>query len=56
MSIWRDTVESIEYRHDIGYSRNSTANGAAPVGTVNNPIIGTGETAECITLQIGVYF
>jgi hypothetical protein len=56
MSIWRDTVESIEYRHDVGYSKNSYANGAAPEGVINNPIIGTGEAAECITFQIGVYF
>jgi hypothetical protein len=56
MSIWRDTVESIEYRHDVGYSTNNYANGASPEATVNDPIRGTGQAAECITFQIGVYF
>lgn len=56
ISIWKDTVESLEYRHDIDYSANSFANGAAPTGTVNQNTVGTGGSADTVMLQIGVYF
>ena len=56
ISIWKDTVESIEYRHDIDYGTNNFANGAAPTGSVNQNTIGTGGTYDMISLQIGVYF
>lgn len=56
ISIWKDTVESIEYSHDIDYGANQFANGAAPPGFVNAPTIGTGGTADTVSAQIGVYF
>ncbi|ARB92689.1 LbtU family siderophore porin [Legionella longbeachae] len=56
ISIWKDTVESIEYRHEIDYSANDFANGAAPPGLVNAPTLGTGGTADTVSAQIGVYF
>jgi hypothetical protein len=56
ISIWKDTVESIEYRHDIDYGITQFANGAAPVGVVNMPTFGTGQTADTVSAQIGVYF
>ncbi|HHT0594363.1 TPA: LbtU family siderophore porin [Legionella anisa] len=56
ISIWKDTVESIEYRHEIDYGSNDFANGAAPAGLVNAPTIGTGGTADTVAAQIGVYF
>ncbi|KTD58193.1 coiled-coil protein [Legionella sainthelensi] len=56
ISIWKDTVESIEYRHEIDYSVNDFANGAAPPGLVNAPTLGTGGTADTVSAQIGVYF
>ncbi|TAL64839.1 MAG: LbtU family siderophore porin [Legionella sp.] len=56
ISIWKDTVESLEYRHDIDYSVNSFANGAAPIGAVNMNTVGTGRSANTVSLQIGVYF
>ncbi len=56
ISIWKDTVESIEYRHEIDYGANQFANGAAPAGLVNAPTIGTGGTADTVSAQIGVYF
>ncbi|KTD53517.1 coiled-coil protein [Legionella santicrucis] len=56
ISIWKDTVESIEYRHEIDYSSNDFANGAAPPGLVNAPTLGTGGTADTVSAQIGVYF
>ena len=56
ISIWKDTVESIEYRHDIDYSASSVGNGAAPPGLLNAPTIGTGRSADTVSIQIGVYF
>lgn len=56
ISIWKDTVESLEYRHDIDYGTNQYANGAAPVGVVNETTYGTGGTADTVMLQIGIYF
>ena len=56
ISIWKDTVESLEYRHDINYGQNSYANGAAPPGIVNENTLGTGSGADTLMFQIGVYF
>lgn len=56
ISIWKDTVESIEYRHDIDYGLTQFANGAAPLGLVNLPTLGTGKSADTVSAQIGVYF
>jgi len=56
ISIWKDTVESIEYRHDIDYDTTTIANGAAPLGATNANTFGTGKTADTVSLQIGVYF
>ncbi len=56
ISIWKDTVESLEYRHDRDFNRNQYANGAAPLGLVNQTTIGTGSSSDAIIAQIGVYF
>lgn len=56
ISIWKDTVESIEYRHDMDYSIYSIGNGAAPAGLVNQNTVGSGTYADTALLQIGVYF
>ncbi|MDP3705263.1 MAG: LbtU family siderophore porin [Legionellaceae bacterium] len=56
ISIWKDTVESLEYRHDIDYNRYQFANGAAPNGLVNANTIGTGGKADTLLAQIGIYF
>ncbi len=56
ISIWRDTIESIEYRHDIDYGKNQYANGAAPQGVVNQNTIGTGGASDTVLFQLGVYF
>lgn len=56
ISIWKDTVESLEYRHDMDYGATQFANGAAPPGFVNIPTIGTGQSADTVSAQIGVYF
>ncbi len=56
ISIWKDTVESLEYRHDMDYSTSSYANGAAPSGVVNANTVGTGGAADTVMLQIAAYF
>lgn len=56
ISIWKDTVESLEYRHDIDFKSYQFANGAAPVGSSNENTIGTGRSSDALIAQIGVYF
>ncbi len=56
ISIWKDTVESLEYRHDIDYGSNQFANGIAPPGLINQNTYGTGGTADTLMAQIGIYF
>ena len=56
ISIWKDTVESLEYRHDVNYKINQYANGAAPPGSINTNTIGTGKASDMLIVQIGIYF
>lgn len=56
ISFWKDTVESLEYRHDIDFKSNQYANGAAPSGAVNANTLGTGKASDTLLAQIGVYF
>lgn len=56
ISIWKDTVESLEYRHDFDYSASDYANGAAPFNGSNANTVGTGRGADTVSAQIGVYF
>ncbi|MEN9917123.1 MAG: hypothetical protein RLY40_1055 [Pseudomonadota bacterium] len=51
-SIWKDTIESLEFRHDIDYSATDVATGQSGF----NPINGTGKSGNTITLQVGLYF
>jgi hypothetical protein len=54
--LWRNTVESLEYRYDIDYGLNQYANGAVQPGVTALNILGTGHGSSSVTLQIGVYF
>ncbi|QBR82962.1 LbtU family siderophore porin [Legionella israelensis] len=56
ISLWKDTIETLEYRHDINYKKTEFANGAAPAGTANLPVVGRGGSEDAILAQIGVYF
>ncbi len=57
ISIWKDTVESLEYRHDIKYPVNQYANGASAPGLPSNlNIVSQGGTSDTLLAQIGVYF
>jgi hypothetical protein len=53
-SLWRDTVESIGYDHDINYGKNDTATGAGLNAVL--PTAGLGHTSDTITSEIAVYF
>jgi hypothetical protein len=56
ISIWKDTVESLEYRHDVDYKRSQYANGVSAPGFINEPTFGTGRAADALIAQIGVFF
>ena len=56
ISLWKDTVESLEYRHDWDYGTNDFGNGSAPPGVTNANTVGTGQGADNVALQIAVYF
>jgi hypothetical protein len=53
-SIWKDTIESLEFRHDIDYSSTDIAYGQSALGL--NPINGTGKSGNTLTLQVGLFF
>lgn len=50
-SVWKDTIESLEFRHDIDYSATDSA-----VGQGFNPINGSGRSGNTVTIQVGLYF
>ena len=56
ISIWKDTVESLEYRHDMNYATYQYANGASPAGFSNANTMGPGGSSDTLLAQIGVYF
>ena len=56
ISIWKDTVESIEYRHDVNFNATNYANGAAPTGLTNANTIGPGGASDTLLVQLGVFF
>ncbi|MBA3535240.1 MAG: LbtU family siderophore porin [Tatlockia sp.] len=56
ISIWRDTIESIEYRHSVDYRTTQFANGIAAPGLINEPTFGSGRAADAVIAQIGIYF
>lgn len=53
ISFWRNTVEELEFRHDINYASGDTATGnGQPVNTQG----GLGGNSNTVTAQIGIYF
>ncbi len=53
-SIWKDTIQSLEYRHDKNSAAGSTAFGRG--GDVPFPSSGLGECANTVTMKVGAYF
>jgi hypothetical protein len=52
ISLWRDTVESIEVRHDVDYRTTSQGAGIGSTAVTQ----GTGKSANTVTAQLGIYF
>ncbi len=52
-SIWKDTVEAIEYRHDDDYHASLAGSGGYGRSIATG---GMGGTRNTVTAQIGVYF
>lgn len=50
-SLWRDTLEGIEFRHDMDYSASSTSSGSDVTGPT-----GTGRSNNIVTAQVDLYF
>lgn len=50
-SIWRNTLESLEFRHDIDYSGSVTSSGSNVIAPR-----GTGRSGNVVTAQIDLYF
>lgn len=51
-SIWRETTEEIEYRHDTDYAASDFAFGRG----ATTSLLGTGKGRNSIIVQFGVYF
>lgn len=54
-SIWRSTLESLEFRHDINYGTNATGTGSQVATPVTTNSI-TGRSNNTVTAQIDLYF
>ncbi len=56
-SLWKDTLEAIEYRHDINYAPSDTSLGPVANGYATQSVhLGSKHTRNLVTAQIGVYF
>lgn len=51
-SIWRETTESIEFRHDVDYRSSATASGRNTTALIT----GTGKSRNSVVAEVGVYF
>jgi hypothetical protein len=53
-SWWKDTLQSIEYRHDVNYAAGNYASGTGT--SVTQVINGAGKPDNAVTAQIDIYF
>lgn len=53
-SIWKDTIESIEFRHDVNYGTFAFATGAGIPITIDG--IGLGGSSNTVTFQLAAFF
>jgi hypothetical protein len=57
ISIWKDTVEALEFRHDINYKSQDTATGSGlPINFLINGNNSLGGSVNAVTFQTGIYF
>lgn len=52
-SIWKSTIASLEYRHDVNYGRSDSAFGQNLAVITNGDL---GHSSDTVTAQFGVYF
>lgn len=60
-SIWKNTIEALEFRHDVNYSNGDTAGGLCDNPDVSGavmfcPVTVAGSTQNSVIAQLGVYF
>jgi hypothetical protein len=51
-SIWQDTLQSLEFRHDINYAASNTATGSNVMPLITGP----GKPDNTVTAQFDMYF
>ncbi len=57
VSFWRDTIATLEIRHDIEYGENDLASGRCGTASCTPVSFGPlGKTDNAVTMQFGVYF
>lgn len=58
IAIWRDTIQSIEFRHDSNYSTGTTASGRVAAGALPAAVTtpGLGGESNTVTAQFTAYF
>lgn len=56
ISLWENTIESFEFRHDIDFSANQFANGIAPLGQMNQTKVASGRGLDTIVAQVKFSF
>lgn len=52
ISLWKDTVQSLEYRHDVDYNTGNVGTGINATQNIN----GTGRTADTVSAEFDLYF
>lgn len=55
-SVWKDTLEAIEFRHDDDYGSGDRATGGGVPAGIGPGLSGTGRGRNSVIAQIGVYF
>lgn len=56
ISLWKDTIESIEYRHDVNYGAGNIGGGTLSANSVLANTPGLGHSADTVTVQLGAYW
>lgn len=59
-SIWKNTIQTLEFRHDVNYPSTDTAGGICDPGFTGTPsfcfVPSVGSTQNTILAQMGIYF
>lgn len=55
-SWWKDTLQSLEFRHDVNYAAGNYATGTMTNTTPQTNITGAGKPDNIVTAQIDIYF